>query len=210
VIKVTVQQIIDVVPTIARTRADDIAHSLRANTRFYKITTNDVLHECLANILHESGYFRLRYESLNYSAKRLVQIWPKHFTAVNAHLFAFNPVALANKIYGTGSIAKSLGNTKPEHGFMTRGSGFMQLTGFSNHQAFADYISMDVESAGEAMRNSDIMAMDSSLWFFAIRANLIPLAKGDNLKIVTKRVNPGLIGFVDRENAYKKVKTVFK
>jgi len=210
VIKVTVQQILDVASTIARSRADDIAHSLRANTRYYKITTNDVLHECLANILHESGYFRLRYESLNYSAKRLIQIWPKHFTSANASQFAFNPEALANKIYGTGSIAKSLGNTKPEHGYMTRGSGFMQLTGLSNHKAFADYISMDVESAGEAMRNSDIIAMDSSLWFFAIRANLITLAKGDNLKLVAKRINPGLIGYIDRQNAYNKVKTVFK
>ena len=55
----------------------------------------------LAQTAHESQNFSRLIENLNYSAKRLTQVWPKRFpTLEKAQLYANNPEKLANFTYG--------------------------------------------------------------------------------------------------------------
>ena len=79
----------------------------------------------LAQLGHESNGLTHKEENLNYSAKRLTEIWPSRFpTLDSAKPFAFNPEKLANKVYGG-----RMGNTEPGDGYRYRGRGYIQLTG---------------------------------------------------------------------------------
>ncbi len=87
----------------------------------------------LAEANHETGgTMQPLEENLNYSAKRLTQVWPARFpTLAAAAPFANNPRKLANKVYGG-----RLGNTGPDDGWLYRGRGLAQITGKANYVKF--------------------------------------------------------------------------
>src|SRR6187551_3669030 len=69
----------------------------------------DELDDFLSQILHESNRLEAMQENLNYSAERMVEIWPGRFPSVSvATPCARNPEALANKVY-----AGRMGNIEP-------------------------------------------------------------------------------------------------
>lgn len=87
----------------------------------------------LATAHHETGgRFSAVTENLNYSAKRLTQVWPSRFPTIAAATpFANNPQALANKVYGG-----RMGNTGPNDGFRYLGRGLVQITGKDNYRKY--------------------------------------------------------------------------
>ncbi len=87
----------------------------------------------LAESHHETGgAMQPLEENLNYSAKRLTQVWPSRFpTLAAATLYANNPRRLANKVYGG-----RLGNAGPDDGWLYRGRGLAQITGKANYVKF--------------------------------------------------------------------------
>jgi len=93
--------------------------------------------EHLAAVLAEShhetgGAMQPLEENLNYSAKRLTQVWPSRFpTLAAAAPYASNPRKLANKVYGG-----RLGNTAVDDGWLYRGRGLAQITGKANYVKF--------------------------------------------------------------------------
>lgn len=79
----------------------------------------------LAQLGHESSGLTVDEENLDYSAARLMAVWPSRFpTLAAAQPYAHNPRALANKVYGG-----RLGNIGPDDGWKYRGRGYIQLTG---------------------------------------------------------------------------------
>lgn len=87
----------------------------------------------LAEAHHETGgQFQPVSENLNYSAKRLTEVWPSRFpTLAAAAPYGNNPQKLANKVYGG-----RLGNTGPNDGWLYRGRGMAQITGKTNYAKF--------------------------------------------------------------------------
>lgn len=87
----------------------------------------------LATAHHETGArFAPVEENLNYSAKRLTEVWPKRFPSlVAAKPYANNPERLANSVYGG-----RMGNTEPGDGFKYAGKGFVQITGKANYAKY--------------------------------------------------------------------------
>jgi len=91
----------------------------------------------LAQIGHESAGLRVLEENLNYSARRLAQVWPKRFADEDgepnalAEDIAGDPERIANIVY-----ADRLGNGPPESGdgWMFRGRGPIQITGRGNYR----------------------------------------------------------------------------
>lgn len=101
-------------------------------------------HEQLAYVLatpyHEVGRsLEPVAENLNYSAKRMTEVWPSRFKTLDAAKpFANNPEALGNKVYGG-----RLGNATNE-GFRYRGRGLSQITGKENYAKFGKLMSIDL------------------------------------------------------------------
>ncbi len=82
---------------------------------------------------HETGArFEPIEENLNYSAKRLTQVWPSRFpTTGSAAPYANNPEKLANKVYGG-----RYGNDQPGDGWRYRGRGLVQITFKDNYDKY--------------------------------------------------------------------------
>ena len=66
----------------------------------YDISTSQRQSSFIGQCAHESGNFRILEENLNYSAARLMAVWPSRFPSLDvAEQYANNPEKLANKIY---------------------------------------------------------------------------------------------------------------
>lgn len=110
----------------------------------------------LATVRHEVGPRMIPIvENMNYSARRMMQVWPSRFpTLASAQPYANNPEKLGNNVY-----ANRLGNGPPSSGdgFRYRGRGIgAQFTGRVNYEKFSKLFGVDF------INNPDL-AMDVNL-----------------------------------------------
>ena len=168
----------------------------------FEINTPLRLAHFLAQCGHESGGFKLTQENLNYSAKGLNGIFKKYFpTEADAKPYERNPQKIANKIYGNrmGNGAEASGD-----GWKFHGRGFIQLTGKDNYTAFTKSIGEDCVSNPDLVASK--YALASAAWFFN-KNGLHKMADGGandaTVTSITKRVNGGTIGIVDRIAHFK-------
>ena len=154
----------------------------------------------ISQMAHESHLKEGREEDLNYSAKRLTEVWPNRFpTLATAQPYAGNPEKLANRVY-----AARMGNG-PElsgDGWKFRGAGPMQLTGRSNWTGFADAMGMSIERALEYGRTLEGGVM-SAAWFWNVN-DLNRLADTPGVTDETRRINGGTHGLADREARFNR------
>src|SRR5262245_44588065 len=116
----------------------------------------------LAQVAHESGAMSVVRENLNYSAKRLREIFPKHFGAGEVQAFAGRPDAIANRVYAN---RMGNGNEQSGDGFRYRGRGLLQTTGKANYQRLAQFLGADV--VGEPDQVADPFAMHSAVFYWS-------------------------------------------
>ena len=155
----------------------------------------------LAQCAHESGNFKFVRENLNYSADGLRKIFPKYFpTAELAAKYARQPEKIANKVYG-GRMGN--GDEASGDGFRFRGRGFLQTTGKLNYTAFDKFVEDDI------LADPDLVAskypLMSAAFFFHSNKLWDICDKGHGHEIVlavTKRVNGGTIGILDRQKHF--------
>lgn len=166
----------------------------------------DILHEFLPNLLHESAEFTRLEENLNYSAQRLVQVWPSRFpTIAAAQPFAHNPRALAGKVYNN---RKDLGNEQPTDGWDFRGGGAIQLTGRGMYSAFARFMlnrfgmNRTAQEWADLIRTTQKWSMYAACWFFSVAKDLNDEAVNDEMKIIVKRINGAFNGLDERMMYY--------
>lgn len=113
-----------------------------AAPRYGQDRTKERIAEFVAQIANETGGFRLFNENLNYSARRIRQVWPSRVkTDAEAQRLAHNPEALANVVYQRASM----GNTQPGDGWRYRGRGALQLTFRANYKLFGQRLGIDLE-----------------------------------------------------------------
>ena len=175
----------------------------------FGILNADILHEFLANLLHESIEFTHMEENLNYSAKRLMQVWPSRFRKIeDAEKYAGKPQLLANYVYGG-----RMGNEQPGDGWDFRGGGPIQLTGRGMYTAFARFmlnkhgLKKTAQEWAQLLRSKDLENMKwqiySACWVFAVAKDLLDLAIDDNMKEIVRRINGGYNGIEDRMRYYE-------
>jgi putative chitinase len=146
---------------------------------------------------HETGGFKAFSENLNYSADRLLVVFPKYFKSkTTAYNYAKKPEAIANRVYG-GRMGN--GDEKSGDGWKFRGRGAIQLTGRDNYQAFSDFM-----GDKDIINKPDIVAtkyaFDSAIFYFT-RNNIWSPAKSVSAEsnlIITKKINGGVNGIKDR------------
>lgn len=88
----------------------------------------------LAQVMHESSGLTRFVENMNYSAERLLQVFPRYFDRQSAKRYGRNPEMIGSRVY-----ANRMGNG-PEssgEGYKYRGHGAIQLTGHDNILAYS-------------------------------------------------------------------------
>lgn len=162
---VTLAQLRRIMPD-ARTRAAMYLEPLNNAMFEFGIVSERRVEFFLAQIAHESGDLRYVEENLNYSAVGLVQTFRKYFpTLASAASYARKPVKIANRVYanrmGNGDEASGMG-------WLHRGAGLIQLTGYDNQKACADYFEISAAQIGDWLRTPE-GACRSAAWFWHSR-----------------------------------------
>jgi putative chitinase len=158
----------------------------------------------LANIGVESrGLTRLE-ENLNYSAKRMAEVWPGRF-AINprarekdrlpnalAKSLAHKPEQLANLVY-----ANRMGNGPPESGdgWRHRGLGPKMITGARNHAALADGVGIELGEVPAYLQTKE-GGMMAAGWFWK-ENNLDRYAATPGWADDREIINGGAIGLAE-------------
>lgn len=147
-------------------------------------------------VCHESADLTLKEENLNYSASRLLQVFPKYFNLTNVNRYAGKPIEIGNRVYGS-----RMGNKNANDGYYFRGRGAIQLTGRSNYKAFENWlVEKGLCKSNEIMLDPDLVwkkyYIESAIFFFDTN-NLWNITDVLNL---TKKVNGGTNGLQDRIN----------
>ncbi len=120
----------------------------------------------LAHTFVESGGFALSShgifeENLNYSAERLMQVWPHRFpTLASVGPYAHNPEALANKVYGGRG-----GNVNPGDGWRYRGGGLIGLTFHDGYKAASAYCGQDLVANPDLARQPASACTIAAQWW---------------------------------------------
>ena len=153
----------------------------------------------LAQVFSETGYLQSLEENLNYSAERIMQVWPKRFDRERAAACAHNPERLANTVY-----ADRLGNGNylSGDGFRYRGRGCLMLTGRSNYEQFLldanRMYQMDVKADEIAKYPAAIL---SAMWFWK-KHQLNRYADMGNIDAITKVITGSLADAENRKRRY--------
>jgi len=116
----------------------------------YAIGTPLLAAHVMAQISHECGAGDEVVEDLNYSAVRMMQVWPVRFpTMGSAAPFAHNPRALADKVYN-GRMGNRIGT---DDGWNFRGRGGAQTTGADEYRRLSKFLSIDFAKHPEVLSN---------------------------------------------------------
>lgn len=173
---------------------DGIAVSAPSVFAKYGIDTPLLVAHVMAQISHECGAGHDVVENLNYTAKRMTQVWPSRFPSVaSAEPYAHNPQALANKVYN----GRMRNRTGSDDGWNFRGRGASQTTGREGYERVKEKTGLDVVS------NPDIL-IDPKFFMLCgvsdfINCGCLPFAKKDDIFNVTKRLNGGTVGLAERK-----------
>lgn len=156
----------------------------------------------LAQLGHESNGLTNREENLNYSASRLMEIWPGRFpTREIAEQYDRNPEKLANFVYGG-----RMGNVNPGDGYRYRGRGYIQLTGRETYREVGRIAGLDLEGHPElASKPENAVRIACAYWTWK---GLNAACDVADFTGVTKKINGGTNGLEDRLDWLKKVKSV--
>lgn len=181
--------------------AKDIADAVNRHAGVHDIDTPSRLALFLAHASVETGGFTRLDENLNYSAKRLRQVWPSRFkTDAQARKYAKNPRALANYVYGS-----RLGNKgRADAGWLYRGSGLGQTTGFDNFAVVERETGMPVTKNPDLLRQADSGTLAMCVLWKKWGMNRYADKGSSGVRPSRKRWNGGYHGLSDVQAAYRR------
>ena len=153
---------------------------------------------------HESANFTKLEEGLNYSASRLMAVWPSRFPNLDvANQYANNPQKLANKVYG-GRMGN--GNEESGEGYAYRGRGLIQMTGKEAYANCGSGLGVDFLSNPDLLSTPEYATLSAG-WFWN-KKGLNDLADTGDYETMTKRINGGVLGLDDRKAKIAKAREI--
>lgn len=149
----------------------------------------------LAQVGHETGSLSQLEENLNYSSQGMMNTWPSRFPSVEStHFYEHSPERLANLVYGerNGNGAYETGD-----GWHYRGRSPIMLTGKSN------YWRAELNLGYPLLEHPELAVVPEvgsrlAAWYWKERG----LDTLDGVQAVTRAINGGKIGMVDRQTRY--------
>lgn len=169
-----------------------VAEKLNTFLPQYKITTPRRILHFMAQLAHESDFNPVS-ENLNYSSKRLLQVFPKYFNHSLAAAYAGKPYAIASRVYAN---RLGNGNEASGDGWKYRGRGLLQVTGKSNYAFYGSRLGFDLVGDPDLALQYGIGVL-VALEFFTVRTIWYDADRND-LIAVTRKVNGGTNGLADR------------
>ena len=197
--------------------ADEVAswlQPIQAAMTEFEINTAAREAAFLAQIVHESDGLRALEENLGYSARRLVQVWPRHFFLapddpagrLDASLFEHRPEALANVVYASrmGNGPESSGD-----GWRFRGRGLVQLTGRTSYTEAGVALKLDLVNQPDALLQPAAAARAAGWFWQHINGNaLADTATPQSFEQLTVAINGALLGEEHREQLWKQAQAL--
>ena len=160
----------------------------------YGIATPRLAAHVMAQISHECGAGHEVVENLNYTAARMMQVWPSRFpTLAAAAPYAGNPRALADKVYN-GRMGNAAGS---DDGWNFRGRGASQTTGRDGYARLARATGLDLVAHPDLV-NDPAHFLECGVADFVL-CGCLPFARADDILNVTRRLNGGTVGLAQRE-----------
>lgn len=156
----------------------------------------------IAQTGHESMSFNALQENLNYSAERLMVIFPKYFRGIDNSSYHRNPSKIANRVY-----ANRMGNGDEASGdgYKFRGRGILQVTGKNNYRACSNFLFQDdfliVDPDALLVKRN---AVGSAMWFW----NVNGLLNVSDFTKMTRIINGGTHGLQERIAIYNRAVSV--
>lgn len=171
-----------------------LVRKLNEAMMMYEINTLNRASHFLGQITYESGCFNQVIENLNYTEKRLLQVFPKYFNASNAKEYAGHPQKIANRVYGG-----KYGNG-PEwtgDGWKYRGRGYIQLTFKSNYEKIGKFLNYDFVSKPDDLTKISCAVFAAAAYWVMFKIN--DKADRNDYTAVCKAVNGGTNGLSERK-----------
>ena len=178
----------------------------------YKINTPKRISHFLAQVNYESGYMNYIEEKFTYSAKRLLQVFPKYFKTVEeANEYAYKPEKIANRVY-----ANRMGNGSElsGDGWKYRGRGLIQLTGKNNYLKFSKCYndSKIFVDNPDLLLQPQFAVLSAFFYWDTHKLNDYIVDNVDDYticKLLTKKINGGYNGLEERFRLYKKIRELY-
>lgn len=151
----------------------------------YGFDSDLLVAHAMAQFSEECGAGVEMMENMNYSAARLLQVFPTHFTYSQAISMQHQPRQIADQAYGS-----RMGNqTGTDDGWNFRGQGFSQLTGRSNYVALSKRSGLDLINHPELIHDPKT-ALECGVADF-VMCGCLPYAQRDDLVGVSSELNVG-------------------
>lgn len=155
----------------------------------------------MAQFSHECGNGCAMVESTRYTPERAAVVWPKRFNSGADCLFKVGcaagdpsfPNKLLDQVYGgrNGNLAGS------RDGSTYIGRGLAQVTGRGNYSLLGAKVNLKLADNPELVNDPD-HALECGVAMFVLRGCLAP-AEADDVTAVTKKINGGDVGLLDRQ-----------
>lgn len=186
--------------TCSEDMADKWIDALNQVCEKYEINTALRIAGFLSQCGHESVGFRYTVENFNYSAARLLMVFPHYFNADSAKNYEYKPEKIANRVY-----ANRMGNEDEASGdgWQYRGRGLIQLTGKDSYAAFSMAADNNSLVEPDLLEQPELAAMSAG-WYWSTR-KINSLADAQDVLGMTKRINGGTNGLDDRQIRYSRL-----
>lgn len=158
----------------------------------------------MAQVSHECGGGTIYEENLNYSAKRIGEVFPKYFRDVSTGPYAMNARALGNRVYG-GRMGNRPGTSD---GYDYRGRGLIQITGRDGYRNVGKIAGLDLEANPSlAIEPQNLLLIAAAFWTWKGLNRKADAGLSDAVLVAcTKIVNGGTNGLADRRHWFAKWK----
>lgn len=146
----------------------------------------------LAQAMHETGDFTIIREKCTWSASRMCELWPKHFSKKDPIFLARVTAArgdeetLAEMAYGGRA---DLGNEHDGDGYVYRGGGIFQGTGRSWYRETGQAIGVDLEGNPQQIEDPRI-SLKAAIWYWK-RYQLNRFADRNYIRAIGNQINRG-------------------
>ena len=178
---ITEQQLKQIMPNLATAKVQLYLPHLNRAMQTYGVTTMPRTAAFVAQLAHESAEFRFMEE-----------LW--------------GPIPAQVRYEPASDLARRLGNTAPGDGKRFKGRGPIQITGRFNYQKYGDLLGIDLVAHPEMAAQPDVAFSTAGLFWNSNGLN--ELADDAQFATITKRINGGTNGLLDRERYYARAKAV--